>query len=472
MGAGSEQCRGLWDADQQVSVLAGVVSVDGASGGPAVRLTDGAGPLAATAVRPQGLSLLHKWTATGGGEVDGSLVVSFAVGGEVCHTRRVTLDRPERGPSFGGSRGKCRGFSGASRRRILTLLQLIDGKAYQCHTFITCTVKAGTFGVGADAMAAMEKARRVWARFWRKKYPGVVVVWKKELHRSGTPHLHAIVFWPVGMVLPRWSSFRRWHDGVWASAARSVGAVVGKGACRCEGLRSKRGVMWYAAKYLAQEEDIGFPSGRIWGVLHRDAVKWSDVDGEVLDPVAGKLFVRACARLRLSRKAHRSFVQKRPSSGSEKCRWFSEREVRRLLVESSSDFRFWERFVWPGGGTPPPDGWPWISVPAFDRMRREMESAVTVREVDEFAERLQLRSKYRRRREHRNVKVKLWMVEEMPGRRAPRMVPGDDWGVPFEWVARTSSVTFGVSVEDVRRLVAWARREAFDRLASDDPPPF
>lgn len=192
------------------------------------------------------------------------------------HVLRV--ERPEQPRSGGGARGVVRGFSDASRRRLLEKLGRLDiapGKAI----FITVTY-ADTWpddnGTRADLDALFKRIRR--------RYPRAALIWRLERQQRGAPHLHMIVlgvpYLPVARLRDLWAS-----------------VIDYKGAKRLqvsiERIRTWRGVIGYAAKYIAKRSggdggeappllDNGTyravaseTSGRVWGILGADALPWA-----------------------------------------------------------------------------------------------------------------------------------------------------------------------------------------------------
>jgi hypothetical protein len=137
----------------------------------------------------------------------------------------------------------------------------------------------------------------------RKFGKSFVALWKKELTKAGTLHLHAMVFWMVAP--PELSELRAFNDEAWLSAAQAVDAApTGKALCELDVVRSWNGVSSYASKYLSKPAGLvlNFPTGRVWGWVNRKAVPITEVV-EALPPRAGNLVRRTLRRLLERRRA-------------------------------------------------------------------------------------------------------------------------------------------------------------------------
>ena len=102
-----------------------------------------------------------------------------------------------------------------------------------------------------------------WVRRLLRRYPHASVIWRLEFQERGAPHFHLLVF-GVEFIPARWVS-RTWAEVVGSGDPRHERAGT-----RVERVRSWRGVMRYASKYLAkpQEGPTGW-TGRVWGVYGR-----------------------------------------------------------------------------------------------------------------------------------------------------------------------------------------------------------
>jgi hypothetical protein len=187
----------------------------------------------------------------------------------------------------GGLRGKVRGFSRASRKRLLELVARLDYEQIQGHrhiaTFITLTYP----GEQGTLPSPQECKRHLWA-FWKRierRWPWVSGVWREQFDSGGErdyhPHFHLILFnlpWIDKAEILRW-----WCE---------ITGRDSENATRIEAIRTWRGVLSYAARYCAEPsgDDGGLVhlaylaehfgsdcTGRVWGVFNRDNLPFAEV---------------------------------------------------------------------------------------------------------------------------------------------------------------------------------------------------
>ncbi len=219
-----------------------------------------------------GLSIRHTWPQlptpqspherVRAGAHPGEFIVTIAKGGNSVRVTEVGRRRPM---PRGGVRGKIQGFSKAAQLNMLDLIHRIDRSRVLRSDFMTLTVPRGE----AD-WQIIERHRRAWVKRFERQYPGqAVIFWKKEPHRSGTVHLHALVVWVVGDV-PALQVLREWNDDAWADVVKSKNPHHRRVGCRVEVMNSWNGVGSYSAKYLAKPQDgLREDTGKIWGVHNR-----------------------------------------------------------------------------------------------------------------------------------------------------------------------------------------------------------
>ncbi len=171
----------------------------------------------------------------------------------------------------GGARGK-RGaamFSKDSRRRLLQLIGSIDKTDATPPLFVGLTYP----GVWSDdPISWHQDMENLYDRLCRK-YPwaNISIIWRMEPQQRGAPHFHLFIF---GLQFLPW----QWVAATWAELTNGNPASC----CRVEKVRSWRGAMSYASKYLAKRADDddggGFTTstgtplpevGRHWGVMGR-----------------------------------------------------------------------------------------------------------------------------------------------------------------------------------------------------------
>lgn len=177
---------------------------------------------------------------------------------------RLTLTGAKRPASTppAARRGAITGFSAAARKRLIDLVASIKrSHAGGLPLFVTLTYPATWPGTAAVWKAHLD----AWLKRLDREYVGLSAIWKMEFQSRGAPHFHLLVFGA------------RWIDAQWV--ARTWYEVVGSGDERhlmagteVRRVKSWRGVMFYASKYLAKktvEQDVSNP-GRFWGVYRRE----------------------------------------------------------------------------------------------------------------------------------------------------------------------------------------------------------
>jgi hypothetical protein len=112
-------------------------------------------------------------------------------------------------------------------------------------------------------------------------------------------------------------ALREWVSLVWYEIVGSDDLAHLQAGTKVERVRSARGVMAYAAKYIAKAEDKAPPAGRWWGVFNSAGLPWGRA-------VGFKLGFGEAAQLR---RAARSYVNRQRRNGRKwrprgSCAWF------------------------------------------------------------------------------------------------------------------------------------------------------
>ena len=242
----------------------------------------GATPPQGAGVPPgdKGLSLSHICTQVQGTQrrSSTSLPVSSAItsityseGGRSVRMRDK-LKAPFAGRGGGGKRGTIQGFSRSSRRHLIELVGRIDTSKIAHVLFVTLTGPPAAMtweGLNLNLRAWLARVERRWGD---RRY---FILWRKESHKSGVPHLHALIMWldkveKLGEFL---HEFRAWNDQAWAGVLKMP--EIADTACRVELMKSWNGVTHYTAKYVSKVEDeaclkLSRNTGRTWGIVRRD----------------------------------------------------------------------------------------------------------------------------------------------------------------------------------------------------------
>lgn len=186
-------------------------------------------------------------------------IMTLAVGGSVLKLKAAKVPR---GPRPNGRRQKITHFSAQSRGRLLELLASINQAACpRLPLFITLTYPS----VYPASGEAVKRHLDMMLKRIKREFPQSAAIWKLEYQRRGAPHFHMLLF-GVPFLSRYWLS-KCWFDVVQSNDERHL-----KAGTRVEFIKSWRGVMWYAGKYVAKV-DVGEGQegcGRFWGVMARE----------------------------------------------------------------------------------------------------------------------------------------------------------------------------------------------------------
>jgi hypothetical protein len=168
------------------------------------------------------------------------------------------------------TRGSITEFSKRSRHRLLFKLGNIDQRQILYRPLMA------TLTYGDDWPTSPVKWKRDLQALVKRilrRYPSAAIIWRMEPQKRGAPHFHLLIFnlrfLPFGQVAQWWADIT---NGNPASCSR------------VERVRSWRGVMSYASKYLAKldgdnRQFLSGPNGkalsevgRLWGVINAEAL--------------------------------------------------------------------------------------------------------------------------------------------------------------------------------------------------------
>lgn len=160
-------------------------------------------------------------------------------------------------------RGKIVGFSKGSRRRMMTMMARIDKS--ELPIFVTLTYP--------DEYPSAKKYKRDIKAFiqrLKRRWPVAGGVWKLEfeIRKTGknkgnlAPHYHILLYGvPYKEALSEIS--KMWFEVVGSDDEKHLNAGT-----RVERIKSHRGVMAYASKYIGKlisQDEVRESCGRIWG---------------------------------------------------------------------------------------------------------------------------------------------------------------------------------------------------------------
>lgn len=192
---------------------------------------------------------------------------------------KITVKRPNyklQGiPSY-GLRGSITKFSWQSRRRLMYKIAEISNKTLPVFVTLTYPDK-----FPSDPVQWKHHLNSLFKRL-KRKYPNIAIIWKLEPQARGAPHYHLLVWGAAYIAL--WNTIPyEWYEVVNSGDKKHLlwhlGAL-GHGNTHCVSqVRSWRGVMAYASKYLGKECDAaGWDSpGRFWGVKSRENIPWAEI---------------------------------------------------------------------------------------------------------------------------------------------------------------------------------------------------
>lgn len=174
----------------------------------------------------------------------------------------------------GGQRGVVKGFSDASRRRLLYTIRGIKLDA-DLPLFITLTYPKSF----PNAHTSKKHLDTFFKRFSRA-FPGHGSIWKLEPQKRGAPHYH-ILTWAcdleaVSRFVPNaWFDIAggddinhlKWHMG-----------MLNNQHC-VQQVYNKNGVLRYASKYLGKTFEVtGWDKvGRYWGIINRNNIPFGEL---------------------------------------------------------------------------------------------------------------------------------------------------------------------------------------------------
>jgi hypothetical protein len=172
---------------------------------------------------------------------------------------------PYEGQKRDWTRDIIREFSKASRRRLMRMMAKIQKS--ELPQFVTLTYPAEW---PADPQVWKQHLKKFIMRL-KYRFPGFAGIWKLEFQKRGAPHFHLLVWGLPAAGMKKYISYH-WYKVVGSEDEKHLAAGT-----QIQRIKSWRGVMSYASKYLGKsQENYGLPVGRFWGVFNRDGVPWSD----------------------------------------------------------------------------------------------------------------------------------------------------------------------------------------------------
>lgn len=213
----------------------------------------------------------------------------------------VKVARPTEGRLLqvgGGKRGVITGFSSKSRKRLMRKIAQTKKSALPC--FVTLTYP----GEYSEDPRQWKKNLRAFLARLKRKYPLASAVWKLEFQKRGAPHYHLLV-WGV-----EWIELLCFVPGAWYQVVGSGDERHFRAGTQVSKVRSWRGVMAYASKYLGKLGSVPTDEpGRFWGVFNAEAIPWAEmVDYAVTDKEAVKVLRLLRRMMKIKGRDYRSLT--------------------------------------------------------------------------------------------------------------------------------------------------------------------
>jgi len=173
-------------------------------------------------------------------------------------------------------RGKIKGLSSASRKRLLDLLASLEfGSVFSVHIVLTYPDKYPT------TIRAKQNKRSMLERI-RRRFPETSGIWRIEYQKRGAPHFHLLLFdlpfVPKEDVQLWWSDiigYPRAFTSIDAVDAKAAGRYVAKYIAKKDGVEPERVQICDTDKPTKSETENDSP-GRSWGVFNRKKLPFAD----------------------------------------------------------------------------------------------------------------------------------------------------------------------------------------------------
>ena len=209
----------------------------------------------------------------------------------------------------GGTRGRVRGFSGASRLRLLRSFAAIDRTAFRAYggrVFSVTLTYPHRWPGDPDACKGHLKALR---KRLRRRFGDFAAFWRLGVQRRGAWHFHVLLFAPAPF--GSLSELRRFVSASWYEICGRVSEGHLLAGTRVERLRTWKRAS-HAGRYLAKREAFpeGLETGRVWGVWNGGLlpVRWETAGVSFEDALKIRRVYRKLAGMRGTGCLHRITV--------------------------------------------------------------------------------------------------------------------------------------------------------------------
>ncbi len=236
-----------------------------------------------------GLSMSHIFVP--GGDLNPAQA-TFWTGAGLVQCRQAKMRSREESKSGGGIRGKVQKFSKQSRLRLMKLVAAI--RKDELPIFITLTYPSEWPSDPKEWKRHLKNFVERMGRAFDKNR--LAILWKLEPQKRGAPHYHLLIYGlaevhkTTGWGQLLWWVSRNWYEVVGSGDGKHLQAGT-----RVEKIRSRRGAMFYASKYLSKvdhEKWEDLDVGRFWGVYFRDNLPLGEAQVVTLTDIEAKVLIR------------------------------------------------------------------------------------------------------------------------------------------------------------------------------------
>ena len=230
--------------------------------------------------------------------------LSYAVGGSLCS---ISIEGHEPGNRVhpcidhpGGTRGKVRGFSKASRRNLLRRLASINRRAFRTSKGRLISVTLTYPHEYPEDSQVCQGHLKAFRKRLERKYGVFAAFWRMGIQKRGAFHFHLLLFVPRAFGSVR--ELRHFISTSWYEVCGKVPEGHLHAGTRVEQIRNWKQATSYAERYLAKEEEFpaGLETGRIWGVWNEKflPIQWETVKVSLRDAYKIRRVFRKLAKRR------------------------------------------------------------------------------------------------------------------------------------------------------------------------------
>jgi hypothetical protein len=202
--------------------------------------------------------------------------------------------------SYGGTKGRIKGFSRVSRRNLLRRLASINRTAFNAFKGRLISVTLTYPSEYPDDPEVCKRHLNALRKRLQRKYGHFAAFWRMGIQERGAFHFHLLLFVPLSFGSVR--DARRFVSSSWYEVCGEISEGHLQAGTRVEEVRSWKRATSYAEKYLAKKEEFpeGSETGRIWGVWNEGLlpIVWATVQISLWDAYKIRRVFRRLAKRR------------------------------------------------------------------------------------------------------------------------------------------------------------------------------